>query len=243
MNNFTEAYNYANQVISSGKFQFDTDLNNRFSLNATSAYTSSKEGILVIKNEGTLYNPGGELRTNFRSDVVTPPGFQVTDQFYAIANQKATDKRKAWYSKTLQPDMNVITKFNNLYFDLPVIHLTEIKLIRAEAGAELGGANLAVAITDINDILTRAYGTAAALPATTIAASVISTVRNERELEMVGEGNRVHEIKRIGARSGASANIDRRKSPWNCPGFILQFPKAELDANAAFQLNPEGGCF
>ncbi|MBK6633770.1 MAG: hypothetical protein IPG38_05175 [Chitinophagaceae bacterium] len=79
------------------------------------------------------------------------------------------------------------------------------------------------------------------MPPIANAALVISTTRAERELEMVGEGNRTQEIKRIGARNGT--NIDRRNSVWNCPGFILQFPKAEKDANASFVLNPEGGCF
>ena len=117
-----------------------------------------------------------------------------------------------------------------------------MKLIRAEAGAELGGASLAVAITDINQLMTRAYGsTTFNLPGTATAALVISTTRNERELEMVGEGNRTQEIKRVGARSGI--NIDRRGSVWNCPGFLLQFPKAEKDANPTFTMNPEGGCF
>jgi hypothetical protein len=70
---------------------------------------------------------------------------------------------------------------------------------------------------------------------------VIAAARTERELEMVGEGNRLNEIKRIGARSGV--NVDRRGSVWNCNGFILQFPKSEQDAFSSFQMNPEGGCF
>ncbi|MBN9296952.1 MAG: RagB/SusD family nutrient uptake outer membrane protein [Filimonas sp.] len=120
-----------------------------------------------------------------------------------------------------------------------------MKLIRAEAGAEIATSNaaaLTVAITDINDIMTRAYGgTTNNLPPTATATGVISTVRTERELEMIGEGNRLQEIKRIGVRTGQ--NIDRRGSPWNCNGFILQFPKGEQDAYAPFVLNPEGGCF
>ncbi|HQW92785.1 MAG TPA: RagB/SusD family nutrient uptake outer membrane protein, partial [Ferruginibacter sp.] len=170
------------------------------------------------------------------------PGFTFTDQFYNIATARPADLRKAWYSNSLQAGFNVLTKYNKNFFDLPLVHLTEMKLIRAEAGAEVGGANLAVAIADINELMTRAYGgTTFNLPPIANAALVISTTRAERELEMVGEGNRTQEIKRIGARNGT--NIDRRNSVWNCPGFILQFPKAEKDANASFVLNPEGGCF
>ncbi|TDH25136.1 RagB/SusD family nutrient uptake outer membrane protein [Segetibacter sp. 3557_3] len=235
MNSFPDAFSYADQVIKSNKFQLDTSYNHRFSEGM------SKEGIYVIQNQGSAYAPGSDLRGSFRSDQ-SPPGFTFTDQFYAVATSKGSDKRKAWYSNTLQAGLNVLTKYNKAFFDLPIIHLTEIKLIRAEAGAETGSANLAVAISDINEILTRAYGGPAQnLPATASAAAVIAAARTERELELVGEGNRVQEIKRIGVRS--SQNLDRRGSPWNCPGFILQFPKGEQDANASFQLNPEGNCF
>lgn len=236
-NNFAKAYQYANEIIASNRFTLDATLDKRFSKGL------STEGILVIADQTTpnQYNPGSELRGNFRSDLGIP-GFTFTDQFYNLATARPSDLRKAWYSNTLQAGFNVLTKYNKNFFDLPLVHLTEIKLIRAEAGAELGGANLAVAISDINELMTRAYGsTAFNLPLIANAALVISTTRTERELEMVGEGNRAQEIKRIGARSGT--NVDRRNSVWNCPGFILQFPKGEKDANPSFMLNPEGGCF
>ena len=236
-NNFAKAYQYANEVIVSNKFMLDATFDKRFSK------ALSTEGILSIADQVTpnQYSPGGDLRGNFRSDLGIP-GFAFTDQFYNAATARPSDVRKAWYSRSLQPGFNVLTKYNKNFFDVPVVHLTEIKLIRAEAGAELGGASLAIAIADINDLMTRAYGGVAFnLPTLANAALVISTTRAEREVEMVGEGNRTQEIKRIGARNGT--NIDRRNSVWNCPGFILQFPKGEKDANVSFILNPEGGCF
>jgi tetratricopeptide (TPR) repeat protein len=239
MNDFANAYKYADEVISSNRFTLDATHNNRYSPGL------STEGIYVINdNPGIGYNPGGELRGNFRSNFNTPT-LHYTDQFYNVANARGTDVRKAWYSNTLQTGFNVLTKYNKDFWDLPIVHLTEIKLIRAEAGAEIAASNagaLAKAITDINDIMTRAYGgTMHNLPSSSAASTVIATARAERELELVGEGNRVQEIKRIGARTGL--NIDRRGSQWNCNGLLLQFPKTESDANAAFQMNPEGGCF
>lgn len=234
-NNFIKAFQYSNEIISSNKFMLDANFANRYSLGL------STEGILTIADDPNGYRPGGELIGAFRSDVGLP-NFRLTDQFYAVATARSADLRKAWYSNTLQPGFNVLTKYNKNNFALPLVHLTEITLIRAEAGAETGGANLAVAIGDINRIMTRAYGgTTFNLAPAAAASLVISTTRAERELEMVGEGNRTQEIKRIGARSGT--NIDRRNSLWNCNGFILQFPKAELDANTNFIMNVEGGCF
>lgn len=235
MNDFANAYKYANEVITSNKFTLDANYANRYSNGL------STEAIFAIANQIGSYEPGSELRGNFRSDVSIPT-FTLTDQFYAYATSKAADVRKAaWYSNTLHPGNNVLTKYNRNNFVLPIVHLTEIKLIRAESGAETG-ANLTTAINDINDIMTRAYGgTTFNLPANATAATVINTVRTERELELVAEGNRVQEIKRIGVRN--NTNVDRRNSPWNCNGFVLQFPKAEQDANLSFVLNPEGGCF
>ncbi len=235
-NDFVNAYKYANEVISSNKFTLDAGFANRFSLGL------STEGILTIADDANGFRPAGELRGAFRSDAGLP-NFRFTDQFYAVATARAADLRKAaWYSNTLQPGFNLLTKYNKNNFALPIVHLTEMKLIRAEAGAEVGGANLAIAIADINQIMTRAYGsTAFNLPANATAAAVIAATRSERELEMVGEGDRTQQIKRIGVRSGT--NVDRRGSVWNCNGFILQFPKAEKDANTAFIMNVEGGCF
>ncbi|MFP5040749.1 RagB/SusD family nutrient uptake outer membrane protein [Parasediminibacterium sp. JCM 36343] len=238
MNDFANAYLYANKVISSNKFQLDMSYSSRYDVGV------STEGILVLPNQTIVYNPGSELRGKYRSDK-NPPSYNYTDQFFNHANAKPGDVRQAWYSNTLQQGLNVSTKYNKDYFDLPIVHLTEIKLIRAEAGAEIAASNpaaLVTAIKDINDIMARAYnGISQNLPANAVAALVISTTRYERELELVGEGNRIQEIKRIGVRNGT--NIDRRGSPWNCNGLILQFPKGEQDANAAFQMNIEGGCF
>ena len=235
-NDFVNAYKYANEVIGSNKFIMDASFSNRFSLGL------STEGILTIADDPNGFRPAGDLRGAFRSDVGLP-NFRFTDQYYAVATARAADLRKAaWYSNTLQPGFNLLTKYNKNNCELPLVHLTEIKLIRAEAGAETGGANLAVAISDINQIMTRAYGgTTFNLPANATAAAVIAAARSERELELVGEGNRTQEIKRIGART--TINVDRRGSVWNCNGFILQFPKAENDANTAFIMNVEGGCF
>ncbi len=235
-NDFANAYKYANEVIASNKFVMDAGFSNRFSLGL------STEGILTIADDPNGFRPAGDLRGAFRSDIGLP-NFRFTDQYYAIATARAADLRKAaWYSNTLQPGFNLLTKYNKNNCTLPIVHLTEIKLIRAEAGAETGGANLAVAIGDINQVMTRAYGgTAFNVPANATAAAVIAAARSERELELVGEGNRTQEIKRIGARTGN--NVDRRGSPWNCNGFILQFPKAENDANTSFIMNVEGGCF
>lgn len=236
-NDFANAFTYADQVIKSNKFQLDASYANRFSIGL------SKEIVFGFKFIDNNLYPGGELRNRYRSDVgFNAQGrFHVTSVYYTAATTASDVRGTVWYSNTLVPGYNVLTKYNNNNFDVPVMGYTEIKLIRAEAGAETGGANLATSIADINEILTRAYGgTSKNLPLNALAATVITTARRERELELIGEGNRIQEIKRIGARTGL--NIDRRGGRWNCPGLALQFPISEQAANASFQMNQEGGC-
>jgi len=233
-NNFTNAFNYADQVIKSNKFNLDADHSRRFSLSA------SNEIIYGFRFVPGVLELGNELKDRYRSDVGFSPNsdFKVTDQFYNQATA-ASDVRKDWY--TTVNGYHAITKYNANQFNVAVIHLTEIILIRAESAAEIGGANLAVGIADINSILSRAYGGPSRNLANTASpALVIEAARTQRELEMIGEGSRIHEIKRISARTGVTP--DRRNAPRFCPGMVLQFPQGEKAGNVNFIMNPEGGC-
>jgi hypothetical protein len=78
------------------------------------------------------------------------------------------------------------------------------------------------------------------LPTTATATDVIRVARIQRELEMIGEGNRLQEIKRLTARTGTTP--DRRSAPMFCPGLVLQFPQGEKAGNTNFVMNQEGGC-
>lgn len=229
MNDFTNAYAYSDQVIRSGKFIFETDYTKRFSLGL------STEAIFSMINSPNSYDAGGELRAQFKSDVNIPTLRFTSALFTSIASN---DARKLWFDAVKYAGSIVTTKYNKDRFNVPVLHLTEMKLIRAESAAELG-TNLSVAIQDVNDIMNRAYGGAKTLPANSSASLIKTNVRYERSIEMVAEGDRLYEIKRIGARG---ENIDKRGSVWNCPGFILQFPQEELGSNVNFIPNPEGGC-
>lgn len=242
-NDFANAFTYADAVVKSGKYQLDQSdaapattkwYEKRFSVGL------SKEMVFGFKYVLNTFEVGSELRDRYRSDVAfNPQGrFKVTNAFYNLATQPE-DTRAAWYA--VAGDYKAIAKYNKDRFDVPVIHFTEIKLIRAEAAAELAGTNLATAIADVNDILTRAYGgTGRNLAANATKAEVISEVRRQHELEMIGEGNRLQEIKRIGALT--RTNIDRRGAPWNCPGLVLQLPQGEKAGNTDYIMNEEGGC-
>lgn len=233
MNDFANAYLYSNQVISNASFVFETDLAKRFSKDG------SRESVFEMIYETN--NPQGrfnELRNQFSFVKTTPsiPTMRMTADFYTRATG-TNDRRKAWYK--VNSGFNICTKYDSLVFKLPVIHLTELKLIRAESAAETG-ANLNVGIQDINDIINRAYSAAApVVSGGASAAQLRDAVRRERELEMAFEGDRLQELKR---RGGNGESITIRNAPWNCNGLALVFPSSEVNVNPGFQQNLSGGC-
>jgi hypothetical protein len=239
MNDFADAYKYSTQVINSNLFQLDSNYSNRFSVGL------SNEAILRIATNSSSFLPGSSVQGYWRSDLAIPYFF-FTNTFYQFATSNPNDIRDtAVFSTTLQPGHNVLRKYNKTYLDYTVVHLTDMKLICAEAGAEIAGttpAALPVAISNLNDILNRASGYTGSMNITTgsTPAFVIATARAQHEIEMAGEGDRLQEIKRIGALDGT--NVDRRGSPWNCPGFVLQFPELEVAAEPGFVQNPVGDC-
>jgi len=239
MNRFDSAYHYANAVISSGNFAFDNTpsfITNRFSNPRTS------EAIWWLVNETGQEAAFGGLRNNANPE--QSMGLRITKAAYDEGTVNANDLRRQWYKDSVTSTgshIYSVRKYRNPSFELPVIHLTELKLIRAESAAELN-QNLAVAIADINDITNRAYGGALApLPSTATAATIKARVRAERKLEMVFEsGDRIQQIKRIGAKGEPSTN---RTAPWNCNGMALQIPATEYNVNTNFVQNLIGGCF
>jgi hypothetical protein len=236
MNKFDSAYKYADQVIASGQFSFDNTaafITNRFNT------VKSSEAIVWIVYEPTWTGSFGRLGSNPDQSM----SITITKTAYESGALNLNDRRRAWYKDSLitasQNHIYSIRKYPKL-FVLPLIHVTEMKLIRAESAAELG-QNLATAITDINDITNRAYGgTMTALPGGSSAATIKARVRSERPLEMVFEsGDRLQQIKRIGAKGETSAS---RMAPWNCKGMVLQFPAVETNVNSQFVQNPIGPC-
>lgn len=240
MNNFSQAYFYANEVINLGPASFNPSENEfmtRYSQTGTNE--ALFKGVSASKNQNgeTVYvNRGGELSGLMRS-VNSVPYIKLTQSAYNYGIADLTDKRAlAWYEDS--DGFKVIKKFNSsLNLSVPVITITELKLIRAESAAETN-TNLLVAQQDLQDILDRAYGTGNQI-APSSASLIIQQARIQRRLEFICEGHLGQDLKRIGAK-GETVVI--RNAPWNCPGSILQFPQSEIVNNPGFQKNPEGGC-
>uniref|UniRef100_UPI0040481B95 RagB/SusD family nutrient uptake outer membrane protein n=1 Tax=Mariniflexile sp. TaxID=1979402 RepID=UPI0040481B95 len=66
---------------------------------------------------------------------------------------------------------------------------------------------------------------------------LITLVREQRRIELLGEGNRINDLKRIGVNE---TSLTIRNAPWNCNGMVFQFPATEVFTG--FIQNPTGGC-
>ena len=236
MNNYVQAEQYASLVINNGNY-FMRDTLDRFP--ATPEVNLETVFGIVSSNPGADHV---DQRTdnfigNYNAGGVLPPNLMFSNELYQFTNLNSADDRLGWMQSSGGKYKN--RRFENkVFFNIPIIYLTELRLIRAECLGEMGG-DLSVAIADINAIRDRAFGAGLNdLSATSTAADVIAAARREYRIETMGEGKWINQLKRIGAKG---ENIVVRNAPWNCPGMALQFPNSEF-TSALFVGNPEGGC-
>ncbi len=235
---YGEAASMASEVINSGAFMLDPAVN-RFRTDVsveavfTTVSTKLSDGRELSKSYGFADNYG---KSNNNS-----PTLSLSRDFYDVYASDTADSRLGLIDIKNPGEPNeiiILRKYSGDYFNIPVIHLTDLKLLRAEALAESGG-DLSVAIKDVNDIKERAYGdTQHNLASNASAGDIIAAARHERRFEMIGEGDRIQQLKRRGAIEGELIQV--RGDDWDCNGMIIQFPSVQR--TEVFPLNPTGGC-
>ncbi|MGB0177747.1 MAG: RagB/SusD family nutrient uptake outer membrane protein, partial [Owenweeksia sp.] len=241
MGDYANAAQMASEVINSGNYSLGTSVDRYLSDNVSPETIFWLDSYLDLSG-GTAFFASGNFTGNYRySQSNLNPVLKPTRAFYDIYAGDTTDKRLAFF-EVINPGESkeavVCKKFDRDYFNVPLLHLTDLKLLRAEALAEQG-LDLATAISDVNDIRERAYGsTAKNLNAGASANTIIEAARYERRIEMFGEGDRFDQLKRRGAIE--NENIAVRGDAWDCNGMILQFPISEN--TDVFEMNPTGGC-
>ncbi|MFN3951486.1 MAG: RagB/SusD family nutrient uptake outer membrane protein [Thermaurantimonas sp.] len=235
MNKFDSAAFYAGQVISSGQFSLEGI--DRFKMGPN---TEAIFQTVSTQTPTLIDGRSGAFTGNYRSDNNPNPTLRASKDFYNLISSRPNDTRLTFYEvrdQGLPTEFVAVAKFNKDIFSVPVLHLTDMMLIRAESLAELS-QNLPEAINLINQIRERAFGDSSEnLSSSASALEIRDAARLERRIEMFGEGDRAQDLKRRGAKG---ENIVVRGAPWNCPGMVLQFPASDI--NETFFGNPEGGC-
>ena len=229
MNELPNANFYASEVINSMEFTLDNDLD-RYEQDNISSETVF--GIVSFSND--FRNEG--FSNNYRSDIGTPV-LSMSESVFTTFSLNPFDLRNEWIENN--NGTYYTTRFNGAnYFNIPLVHLTGLHLLRAEALAT-EGIDLDVAIADVNAIRTRAFGEVIdQLPSDASAEEIIEAAQEEMFKETICEGVWIDYLKRRGT---LGEDIIIRGAPYDCPGMALQFPNGETSVSG-FQLNPEGGC-
>lgn len=243
-NDFANCVTYSDMVINSGQYTLEPTLDTFHAWDSLYQFSPNPEMIFGIKSNVMLNDMRNDEFNAYRKLSVQGARLSLTQECYNLFASNPLDQRNDW---VLQDGSQYLllrfgTQATNSdainFFDIPVLRLTMIKLIRAESLGELG-TNLSVAVDDINDIRERAFGNELLnLPGSAGSNEVIQAARLEFRKEMVGEGYWVDQLRRRGARG---ENIIIRNAPWNCNGMAIQFPQNE-GSGRDFVFNPEGGC-
>ncbi len=231
-NDFVNAALKASEVIESpNNYSLQSSVNARFS------QTITKESIFTIISTANSDNRAKTFMDSYRNDV-NEPFLKISESQYDAATINGpTDDRSVWfdvYISSSGTEYYVVNKYNQTYMNISLLHLADMLLIRAESLAELD-QDLSTAIDDINAIRTRA-GLFERSAAST-REQVIEYAREERRIEMAIEGDRIHQLKRRGAKG---ETITVRGADWDCPGSVLQFPANE--GSPGFVFNEQGQC-
>jgi tetratricopeptide (TPR) repeat protein len=230
-NRMAEAAEMAAEVINNGPFTL-SDLN-RF------RQSPLEESIFTVVSTGANDNRAGAFIGNYRT--LVRPQLTLSRNFYNFFNSSfaanETDLRAEWIMMNNEGESNEwigLTKFDIDWANVPVLHLTDMHLLRAEALVISTNTVATDALNDVNLIRARA-GLSETNPLTVN--TLLEEIRKERRIEMVGEGDRTQDLRRRGA---AGEDITIRGAAWDCPGSLLQFPVSEnVDG---FVFNPQGGC-
>jgi hypothetical protein len=231
MHDYDNAFSKATEVINSGSFTFATNFED---------YNPGNDAVFkLVSNEVSGKRVGGDFGV-FRSDGTNIPNIRIAPDVYKnVIKANAGDKRTENWYQVFNPGADneyvALTKFNDEFPVVAVIRLTELKLLRAEAAMLKSSVDKPAAISEINDIRERAYGSSSKnLLETADMEAVLNAVHTERRLELIGEGYRLHDLKRMGA---AGADIIIRGVNWDYVGLVIQFGASE--ANEVFVPNPE----
>jgi starch-binding outer membrane protein, SusD/RagB family len=243
-NNYNSAVAYSNEVINSGVYTMEPTLDYFRAMSPEALGTTNPEAIfsiVSINNSEIVDARNKGFRDNYWADVA---GAQLSysSDLNNFFNLTPSDGRiSAWIlsaSGQVQALRFGSENMSSFFFNIPLLRMSVLKLIRAEALAELG-SDLSTAIQDVNDIRARAFGAGINdLSSGSSANEIIAAARDEFRKETISEGLRIDQIRRLGA---LGENIEVRNAPWNCPGMAIQFPNSEF-TGALFIGNPEGGC-
>jgi hypothetical protein len=218
-NDYANAYAQANNVITNGGFSL---INTR----DTAAF----------RNSGTAAPLGGVVWQVAFDGVPGVSGTRAVSQRFVLSSgasgldgaitSLANDSRNSDTFRVVSSTRPFSRKWSVLStFNIPVVRLGELHLIRGESGAQAGVSQTAAAQASLDAIRRQYYnGAAPYTPTTLTGASLISAIQAERRVEMALElADRYHDLR-------------RRQQPvrglaYDAAALLLKIPDTETGAN------------
>ena len=241
---FAEAAQLATEVIDSGRYSLEQpETDSAFVRLRLPIGSTSPESIFSVYSTLATNDNRTDQFVQWWQPSANPEITLTTDYwswFEGIVGGANEDRRSSWFEYLPTEGKTLLTRFtDHSFFNVPLVHLTQMMLIRAEAYGETGN-NLGTAIDDINAIRARAGITSAVylLEAGATAEDIVEAARHDYRKETVGMGLWVEQLQRHGAMG---EDVTIRNAPWDCPGMALQFSASEGNV-AGFEFNEVGGC-
>lgn len=241
--NYTAANPLLNDIITNSGYSI---LPNDKYVDAWSrAYNNTKnmEFIFAIRNVsddygatnclGYIYIQGGY--GDLRAPANLRDLYKSTDIRKTLLFKVGTGTQTSWYFVNKYPGRDGTAALS----DIPVLRLSDIYLMYAEAQANIG--TLPEAIKYLDKIRMRADASAVATPATTSKDDLLNLIFLERRKELAYEGHYLFDLKRLQKTINSGYRSDNTLyTTINYPNDMLAMPipQAEMDANTNMVQNP-----
>jgi hypothetical protein len=209
----------SNEVIESGLFKLNA------SVSAVFSNKNTAESIWEIQQNEQ--NNAGSANNGMATFYASLPGIGRADvritKSFVDSNYHAVDLRASeWYyiGTGARPGNTYCSKWKSFSQNLPIIRIAEMYLTRAECNLYIGGAAVGASpVADLAQIKNQVRTNT-----TVTAPPTLEEVRAERFIELAFEGQRIHDLRRLGLPTGSfDSNSDK---------LVFPIPQREVDATS-----------
>jgi tetratricopeptide (TPR) repeat protein len=219
---YAEAFTEADAVIQANVYSLNANVRDVWVM------PSTPEVIMELPSVQDIQDAAGGYRGNFSADLGGgAAALAASDSFLALLRASRNDRRQSLFTESL--GRTYTNRFDVLWSNYPLIRIAEMYLIRAEAGLRTS-RSIDQVRADLNRTRVRA-GLAAADIQTLSGDALQQAIQTERALELVFQGNRLHDLRRWRQPVPSGTNPTTAALQWNDPRLVMPRPDREVSVN------------
>lgn len=225
---YVAASDAATEVISSNLYSLGSGSNSLKEPFQATGYADVDESIFQLAF--TTFDNG--LNEQY-SQLNNLPVFRFSTDDLITSYAPGDDRKTAWFLQNPVNQKGRIVKYDrpaDVFYNVPVIRLAEMHLIRAEANMSSGGSgNVPEALASYNAIRERAFGDN--FIEETGTNQLLEKIQLERRWELCFENDRYHNLRRLKqpVRDGVA---------YNDASLLFKIPQEEIAGNPSIEQNP-----